>query len=392
MSGESVARWNALAYEIAFAEDSFRTFRGQRAFAIMHLAMHDAINAVAPHYRQHTFTGRDRRADAAVAAAQAAHEVLLALYPGEAARLLTELSRTLAESPDESDRAQGVALGRQAAAAHLAARRGDGWDAKGSYEFASTPGAYRTTPPWEGFVLQPGFREARGFGIAAPDQFRPGPPPSLASPEYAEALDEVRRFGRATASERTEAQTAYATWWMEFAEGSVNRLARQLVAERATSLPDAARLFALLNMSLYDTYIAVWDSKYRFNHWRPYSAIRDAADDGNAATQADAAWEPLRPTPPFPEYVSAHAAACAATFGILRRVFGNIGSFELSTITAPSGAPPRRFASFEAAASECADSRVQLGWHFRYSTDAGLTLGRAVSAYIADRHLRPGAR
>lgn len=146
-------------------------------------------------------------------------------------------------------------------------------------------------------------------------------------------------------------------------------------------------------MSLYDTYIAVWDSKYEFAHWRPYSAIGEAANDGNPATAPDASWESLRPAPPFPEYVSAHAAACAATFAILRRELGTIGQFTFATLSAPESMPTRTFASFEDAAAECADSRVRLGWHFRYSTDAGLELGRAVARYIAERHLGglPGA-
>jgi hypothetical protein len=393
-AGASVARWNATAYEIGFAEDSFRTFKAHRAFAMMHLAMHDAVNAVLARYRQHTFRGRDPRADPLAAAAKAAHDVLLALYPGASARLASELKETLREARDEHARDRGIALGHRAAQAQLHARRDDGWDAAGTFEFDARPGSYRTTPPWNGFVLQPGFRSARGFGISAPDQFRPSGPPSLASAAYATALDEVKRTGTAESTARTDEQAGYAIWWMEFAEGSVNRLARHLTEERALSLPDAARLFALLNMNLYDTYIAVWDSKYEFAHWRPYSAIREAGSDGNDATEPEPGWESLRPAPPFPEYVSAHAAACAATFAILGRMLGDQGRFSFATLTTPEGMPTRSFASFDEAAAECADSRIRLGWHFRYSTDAGLELGRAVAAWISERYLveQPGTR
>jgi hypothetical protein len=360
---------------------------------MMHLAMHDAINAVLARYRPHTFRGRDPRADPLAAAAQAAHDVLLALYPGARARLASELKETLKEAPDAPSRDRGVALGRRAARAQLDARRDDGWDAAGTFVFDARPGSYRSTPPWNGFVLQPGFRSARGFGIPAPDRFRPAPPPSLGSAAFTTAFDEVKRLGASQSSARTSEQTGYAIWWMEFVEGSVNRLARQLTEEKALSLPDAARLFALLNMSLYDTYVAVWDSKYEFAHWRPYSAIREAGSDDNPSTEADAGWESLRPAPPFPEYVSAHAAACAATFAILGRELSSPGRFSFATLSAPEGMPTRSFASFDAAAAECADSRIQLGWHFRYSTDAGLQLGRAVAAYIVERYLgdQPGA-
>ena len=125
-----------------------------------------------------------------------------------------------------------------------------------------------------------------------------------------------------TALRRTDEQTAYAVWWMEFAEGSVNRLARQLAVDRNLHLWKAARLFAHVGVALYDTYVATWDSKYVYDHWRPYTAIRDADTDGNPRTSPDAIWVPLRPTPPFPEYVSAHAAACGASFGVLQQAFG----------------------------------------------------------------------
>jgi hypothetical protein len=146
-------------------------------------------------------------------------------------------------------------------------------------------------------------------------------------------------------------------------------------------------MFALLNMSLYDGYIAVWDSKYEYNHWRPYTAIREAAADSNAATVADPTWESLRPAPPFPEYVSAHAAGTKAAMDILARNFGDSVPFTMTTTTAPPEMPTRSFRSFSEAAAECADSRVRLGWHFRYGADAGVALGRAVADWLYKNHL-----
>jgi hypothetical protein len=386
---ELVPAWNKRAYEIGFAEDRFLTWKAHRAFALMHLAMHDALNAVAPVYRRYVCRRLDPRAHPLAAAAQAAYQVLLSQYPAASAELTAELDRSLVRIPDGPARRRGIALGKVAAAALLASRLGDGWDREVSYTFQDVAGAYQTTPDWKGFVAHPGFRLARPFGLRSSTQLRPPPPPALASPEYAAAYNEVKERGRAENALRTPEQTAYAVWWMEFAEGSWNRLARSLVAERRIDPWRAARLFALLAMSLYDGYVAVWDAKFEYNHWRPYTAIRQADQDGNPATAPDPAWVPLRPPPPFPEYVSAHASGCAASAEILARTFGAAVPFSMSTITAPAGMPRRRFASFEAAARECADSRVQLGWHFRYATDAGLTLGRRVAAQIADHHLRP---
>jgi len=305
----------------------------------------------------------------------------------ERSRLDAELATWLAQTRGTPGKERGIALGQQSAAAIIAMRLVDGWNSQGTYTFLSGPGQYQTTPPFNGFVLQPGFRFARPFGLLSPAQFRPELPPLLSTREYAEAFNEVKEVGRADSVTRKLDETRYAIWWMEFAEGSVNRLARQLLAEHRTHLWKAARMLALLNMSLFDSYVAVWDSKFEFNHWRPYTAIREAAGDGNAATAAEADWQPLRTTPPFPEYVSAHAAGCSSSFEILRRTFGDRVAFTMGTITAPPEMPTRTFRSFGGAAAECADSRVRLGWHFRYATDAGLALGRSVAAWIDKNHL-----
>src|SRR5262249_38953717 len=144
---------------------------------------------------------------------------------------------------------------------------------------------------------------------------------------------------------RTDDQTAYAVWWMEFAEGSVNRLARQLAIDRHLGLWASARLFAHMGVVLYDVYVATWDAKYVYDHWRPYTAIRAAGADDNNRTVADPEWTSLRPAPPFPEYPSAHAAACAASFAVLEQTFGRHVPFTMETTTAPPGMPKRSFDS-----------------------------------------------
>jgi hypothetical protein len=144
----------------------------------------------------------------------------------------------------------------------------------------------------------------------------------------------------------------------------------------------SARLFAHIGTALYDVYVATWDAKYAFDHWRPYTAIREADTDDNRRTEADPAWTSLRPAPPFPEYPSAHAAACAASFAVLERTFGRRVPFSMETTTAPPGMARRTFDSFQAAAAECADSRVRLGFHFRYSIDAGTELGQQIARHV----------
>lgn len=380
--------WNGLAYEIAYAADSFMTFKGQRALAMVHLAMHDALQAVLPIYHSYLYDERHPDADPYVAAAQAAADILRAAYPDRSADIDRQLAKTLDATTDRNAREEGQAVGAAAAGALLAARAGDGWDASGAYQFGGGPGAYATTPPWDGFVLQPGFGHATHFTFDDPARFRPPPPPPLDSPEYAQALNEVMAQGDSASSARSADQTGYALWWMEFSESAAGRLVRRLLAESDLSLWDANRVLAHLYAALYDGYVTVWEAKYTFNHWRPYTAIRAAANDGNPDTSPDPDWVPLRPTPPFPEYMSAHATGCATAYEVATRYFGDNVAFENTSLTAPPGMSTRTFESFRDAAEECADSRVQLGWHFRYATNAGLDAGRRIARFVMDSTLR----
>jgi hypothetical protein len=360
-----VVAWNLRAYEIAFAEDQFLTFKGVRALAMMHIAMHDSLNGIIPVYQQYVKADGHLVADPIVAAAQAAHDVLLSQYPAEQSKLDAELSSWLSPRSTDAHQDRGIALGRQAAAAIIAQREADGWDFQGTYQFHTAIGAYQTTPPWNGFVLQPGFRKAKPFGLSAPSQFRPAAPPPIDSAAYSVAYNEVKAFGHVGSTSRTQDQTAYAVWWMEFTEGSMNRLGRDLVVHQRLHLWQAARMFALLNMSMFDGYLSTWDAKYHYNHWRPLTAIHTASDDGNPATDSDPTWAPLRTTPPFPEYSSAHSSVCNSSFEILRRTFGDEVSFTMGTTTAPAEMPTRSYTRFSEAGAECADSRVMLGFHFR---------------------------
>ncbi|MGI8842903.1 MAG: hypothetical protein ACR2HZ_04320, partial [Gemmatimonadaceae bacterium] len=385
---ELAVEWSELAYDIAYGEDQFLTYRGQRALAMMHLAMHDALQTIRPEYAAYAYRQTRPAADPLAAASSAAYEVLLATYPSHRAELAPVHDRWLTRARHEGARRQGVAIGKAAARAILERRANDGWDTPGTYEFRSEPGQYQTTPPYAGFVLQPGFRYATPFTFDDPARFRPTPPPPLASAEYAAALEEVRLRGDSLSTVRTPDQTGYAVWWMEFAESSAGRLARRLLMERNVELWGANRALALFYVSLFDGYVSNWDSKFEYNHWRPVTAVRFADLDGNPATTAHPDWVPLLTAPPFPEYASAHATGCAAAYEVLAATFGNETPFENTSLTAPARMPTRSFPTFRAAAEECADSRVQLGWHFRYSTRAGTEAGRQIAHHVMSTTLR----
>lgn len=405
LPGELAIAWNALVLETAEAEDHFLTLKGIRSAAMMHLAMHDALNAVHPQYATYQYRHAAPTADPVAAAAQAAHEVALSQYPGRKSDFDRELERWLRPQVDGPARSAGVALGRAAASAILRSREGDGWDTQAEYRFHPMgPGVYAefnqhsATP--EGFVFGTGWARARPFFPRQAGLFRVAPPPAIASPEYARAFDEVKEAGRAVSRTRTRDQTHFAYWWKEFCDSSMNRLARELAAAERLDLWEATRLFALVDAGIFDGYVGVFENKYFYNHWRPYSAIRLAADDGNSATAPEADWDNTHHhTYAFPSYPSAHGTVCAVAMTIFANALGDDHAFTMTTPEVDSGGPmsppmkmdpsTRSFASFSSAAMECALSRVYLGIHFRYDSEAGNELGRAIADHAWDRFLAP---
>ena len=386
-----VLAWNVAARDAATAHDNYANpSAAARLYALVHLAQHDAVNAVAPRYESYAFGGRDAAADPEAAAAAAAHAVLAAVYPARRARLDSTLAASLAAVPDGEVEARGIALGTQAAAAILARRENDGSDTPvvGDYTPGTGPGRYQFTPPFT-LAFQPGWRFLRPFALTRPDQFRPKAPPALGSKAYADAFAEVKSVGQAGSATRTPDQTAYAKFWYEFSELGWNRIARAVASDRALGLQGTARLFALLNVAMSDAYVAGWDAKYHYDFWRPITAIRAAATDGNPATAPDAAWEPLMVTPPVQDYPSTHSALGDAAAEVLASVFGDRTAFTFTSPTAVPADSARSFARFSAAADENADSRVRAGIHFRFATDAGQELGRRVGRWAVSHQLRP---
>lgn len=403
LEADIVVEWNETVLGVAEAEDGFLTLKGLRTTAIMHLAMHDAINGVTGQYATHALLARSAGLDPAVAAVEAAYAVAASQYPGEEARFAALRDRRIDRSGGgEAD------LGRRAASAMLASREDDGWDRQADYRWhPMAPGVYAEfhehsgTP--QGFVFGAGWAEARGFALKRPDQFRAPPPPEIDSKAYAAAFDEVKDVGRFQTLQRTPDQTHIALWWKDFAENSHNRLARDLVRKEQLGLAEAVRLFALLNMAIFDGYVSSFDNKFHYNHWRPYTAIRWAANDGNPATEADPTWDNThRHTYAFPSYPSAHGTACAAAMTAFENVFGTAYAFTMRIpqvdIAGPMSGkmdmqpPERHFESFAAAADECGLSRVYLGIHFRYDSVAGVELGRRVGRNVVDTMLLPVKR
>ena len=142
-------------------------------------------------------------------------------------------------------------------------------------------------------------------------------------------------------------------------------------------------------MAMSDAYVAGWDSKFHYNFWRPTTAIRQAATDGNPATAADAAWESELVTPPVQDHPSTHSALGDAAAEVLGHVLGDATSFTMPSTSSLTPGATRSFPSFTAAANENADSRVMAGLHFRFACNAGQALGRQVGAWVTTTALQP---
>ncbi len=397
------SEWNATVLEVAEAEDGFMTLKGVRTAAMLHLAMHDALSAAGSGYDAFALDRHAPNAAPVAAAAEAAFRVALSQYPDEQPRFTAIRNRWLERVDAGNAREQGIALGGAAATAILEARQEDGWDGEAEYAWhPMAPGVYAEfhehsgTP--QGFIFGAGWAAARGFALERPGQFRVPPPPPIDSAEYTRAFNEVKALGRFQSMARTPDQTHIALWWKDFAESSHNRLARDLIARERLALKDSVRLLALLNMSVFDAYVSSFDNKFHYNHWRPYTAIRWAANDGNPETHAEETWTNThRHTYAFPSYPSAHGTACAAAMAALIDVFGDDYAFSMQTphvdVAGPfSGKidmqpPSREFESFSAAAKQCGDSRIYLGIHFRYDSEEGVRLGEAVGSNVVGRYL-----
>lgn len=404
---ELLIEWNEKIMELAVQKDGLLTLNGVRTEALANIAVHNALNAIKPMYTFYEFSGGAPIADPVAATAQALYEVTKTSFPDHEAELRNMLNDALAEVPEDHARNLGMSLGKLTASAVLEARANDKWDGEAGYTWhPMAPGVYAEfnehsgTP--EGFVFGAGWAAAEPFMLTSQDQFRSPPPPAIHSEEYTEAYNEVKAYGSTESEVRSDDQAHLAMWWKDFVENSHNRLARELVIKENLNLWEAARTFALLNMAVYDAYINVFDNKFHYNHWRPYTAIRWAANDGNPDTEPDEQWNNLHlHTYAFPSYPSAHGTASSAAMRVLSNTLGTGDkySFTMRTEEVESAGPfsekvamdppTRSFDSFSEAGLEASMSRVYLGIHFRYDSEEGHRLGNAIGDYANEHFLTP---
>jgi hypothetical protein len=358
------------------------TIHPTRSLAMMHLAIANAVGAIARRFTPYRFYATaPRHASQAAAAASAAHEVLVALYPAMKSTLEADLASSLMTVRNGSGKAAGVAIGARAGRSILRLREKDGSAATPpTFSPGTAPGDYQLTPPGFAQPVFAGWPAVAPFVLKRADQFRPGPPPVLTSDEYANALAEVKSLGKDNSMTRTPDQTQIGRFWSAPIQNYWNEIAQTASLAHHDSVADDARVFALLNTSFADDVIAFYDAKYTYRFWRPVTAIQK---DG---IPADAAWAPLITTPADPSYPGAHSVISFDAATILSQEFGDRFDFAVTSVVLPGVL--RHFSSFKAAAHEAGLSRIYAGDHFRFDHTAGKRLGRRVADYVAERELR----
>ena len=407
---DQVIQWNRILLGILRTPGAQpATVHATRNMAIMHAAVYDAVNAIVRTHSDYLIHLKaPRHASVAAAAASAAHDVLVQLYPSQTAILDADLATSLASVPDGPAKDQGVSVGKTAAARIVSLRSTDGSSASPiPFTPGTNAGDYQLTPP---AFVQPVFTHwpfVTPFALRRANQFRPGPPPALASATYTSAFDEVKSLGEIGSTTRTADQTQIAKFWGAPIQNYWNEIAQTVALQHGTTLPQNARLFALLDLTLADSVIAFYDAKYTYRFWRPVTAIRaegaavrtalsaealsgeDPAESSASALlplASEATWTPLATTALDPSYPGAHAVVSAAGAAVLDSFFRNDhDSFAVTSEVLPGVA--RSFTSFSAAADEASVSRIYAGQHFRFDQVAGQRLGRHIADYVVQNFL-----
>ena len=397
---DAVTEWNKVS------ADGVVGVAGQGAggtanLAVVQAAVFDAVNSIDRRYEPYLVRVPAKRwysQDAAVAAA--ARRVLLdggVVNSTQQAALDTaandQYAKTLATIPDGKAKDGGIATGEAAASMMIAARFDDGRLGPGGFENVPLPappfgpvGLWQPAP-----VNDPGawLRNVTPFLLEHPRHFFSRGPFPLTSRRYAAEFNEVKAIGRKEGSTRLPEQTIAAQFW----GGPTNavltwsQLIRAVAAERTMSTVEQARFYALVYLNAADSLIVTWKDKQRWVFWRPVAAIPRAAEDGNPATEPDAAWTPLIPTPPYPDHPSGLAAFGASNVATMQEL---LGTNKVSFGTTNSIGMTRSYERLSQAIDEIVDARVWSGLHFRTADVQGAEIGRDVARWRRDHgFLRP---
>lgn len=381
-----VTDWNTAALN-AVQSTSTPPPRAARALAMIHGAVYDAVNSVDRVYQPYMVNtvaapGTSREA----AAITAAFTVASSLFPTQAATFQSIRDTQLAAIPDGPGKTSGLSLGQSIGTTMVLARSSDNSTNPLNVTFpgSTTPGRWRPAADNPAAAALPWWGSVTPFAISSGSQFRPAPTPAMNTPEYANAVNEVRQLGAINSGTRTQEQTDIARAWAFNAgtktpPGAWNLIAQSISSSRGQSITENARMFAAINVGMADAAICAWDCKYTQDCWRPIDAIRLADTDGNASTDPDTGWLPLLTTPNHPSFVSGHSTFSRTAANILASL---IGGDAINVNFAGDFGVSRQLTSLNAAANEAGLSRIYGGIHFSFDNVSGQQIGTNIAQYV----------
>ena len=413
--GNTVEQWNKIAEDTVVGSGAFQT-EGLIYMSYTSAAVYDAVVAIDGGFESYGSPMITASPGASVDAAivEAAYQTLVYYFPLQAGTLAGFYTEALGLIPNGTAKTNGQTVGQKAASYIIGLRMGDGRmtpiGVTSSFPtLPPGPGVWRLTPPFQP-PQTPWVGNVRRFILQRVDQFLPDPPPSLQSPEWVEAFNEVKAYGPATGSARTDEQTAIAKFWSANVIRQYNRAGRDFVDARGLSLLETARLAAMINLVGADAQMSNLHAKYHYLFWRPVTAINGSLDptavtndgfgpvpgynDGKPATVEQAGWRPLLTTPNHPEYPSAHGTLTSAMAEVFRALLGtnridlDIHGFDPA---GPAGNlnAVRHFDTTSDLRREIINARLWAGLHYRLSTVAGIALGRQVANFDLSHAFQP---
>jgi hypothetical protein len=417
-AGNMAIDWNAVASTAIMAAPPQGAGQVPHAaplsLAMVEGAVYDAVNAIDGGHQPYLVAPPANSGDSKeAAAATAAFRVLVGfpdlpgLFPTQLSTLQPLYDASLASVPDGAAKTGGIAVGEEAARAMLTARAGDGRFGPFAFVEGFDPGEWRLAPPqgptgivardpapWVGFV--------KPFLVPNVEMLRSDGPNQLTSAAYEADFNEIKELGSLTSTTRTADQTAAAIFWQDSGPAIWNRVYRSLATTHGLDIVDSARLFAMTNLAAADGSIGCWNDKAYWSFWRPITAIREAANDGNPATQTDPNWLPLFDpsvpvsgpplvTPGFPDHPAGHTCISGATVHALQAFFSTdkVPFTAVSNKCSPAPCPARSFDRFSDALKEIIDARVSGGIHFRTADVQGAVLGKKVVHYMVKHYFQP---
>jgi hypothetical protein len=392
---DAVTDWNEIAVAAQAAGRPGPI--GQTDLALVHLAMHDAVQAIDRRYDPYFAEVPGARGSRSAAAVAAAYNMLVGMYPAQASSLDTTYYNYVAQKGLDGN--AGLDVGKTVATKMLPLRRVNPDPLPPPFVGGTNPGQWRPTesfngsppsPPSGAPMATPWMARFHPFTLTGSARFRADAPPALTSERYALDYEEVKAFGSLTGSARSPEQTDVGYFWTDNFFVQWNRGLRAHASKHVHDIGDSARLFALANVAIADSVISAWDSKVHYYFWRPITAIREGNNDGNPDTIGDTEWRPLINNPNYPDYTSGANVISGTMTRLLKLYFGRDRmTFELTSNAPLAVRKTRTYTRYSDIANEVVDARVYLGIHFRFADEAARLQGERVAEHAFRNFLQP---